>query len=165
MRDFSDDLRQLRTALDEAHQYLRIDDLRDRRPQLETEASRPDLWDDADRARAVTGELSAVTDDLDTYDALESGVEDAETLAEMAREEGDESLVPEVDEVVADLRRRFSALELRSLFTGEHDETDAICELQAGEGGADAQDWANMLLRMYLRWADRRGLETEIEEV
>ena len=165
MRDFSDDLARLRTSLTEAHQYLRIDDLRHQRAELETEASRPDLWDDADRARAVTGELSSLVDDIDAYEGLESGIEDAETLAEMAREEGDESLEPEIESSIAELRERFSRLELRSLFTGEHDEADAIIEVQAGEGGADAQDWANMLLRMYLRWADRRGLATEIEEV
>jgi len=165
MRDFSDDLKDLRTSLGEAHQYLRLDDLRARRPQLETEASRPDLWDDADRARAVTGELASLVDDVEVYESLESGIEDAETLAEMAREEGDESLEPEIAETIGDLRRRFSTLELRSLFTGEHDDADAICEIQSGEGGADAQDWANMLLRMYLRWAERRGLDTELDEV
>ncbi|WCO65569.1 peptide chain release factor 2 [Iamia majanohamensis] len=165
MRDFSDDLAALRTSLAEARQYLRIDDLRDRRPQLETEASRPDLWDDADRGRAVTGELSSVVEDLERYDGLEERISDAETLAELAREEGDESLEPEVEEAIASVRSEFRALELRSLFTGPHDEADAICELQSGEGGADAQDWTNMLLRMYLRWAERRGFATELDEV
>ncbi len=165
MRDFSDDLASLRTSLAEAHQYLRIDDLRDRRSQLETEASRPDLWDDQERARAVTGELSSLVEDVEGYEALEGRISDAETLAEMAREEGDESLEPEVEETIAGVRAQFSALELRSLFTGPHDEADAICELQSGEGGADAQDWTNMLLRMYLRWAERRGLATELDEV
>ncbi|HYI61758.1 MAG TPA: peptide chain release factor 2 [Acidimicrobiales bacterium] len=165
MRDFSDDLSRLRTSLAEARRYLRIDDLRDRRPQLETEASRPDLWDEPDRARAVTGELSSAIEDIELYEGLEGRISDAETLAEMAREEGDESLEPEIAEAVEAVRSDVAALELRSLFTGEHDEADAICELQSGEGGADAQDWANMLLRMYLRWAERRGLDTELDDV
>ena len=165
MRDVSDDIGSLRKRHAEAATYLRVDELRARRPQLETEASRPDLWDDADRARQLTGELSSVTDDLDRYDQLGSRIDDAEMLAELAREEGDESLDAEIEETLAGLAREFSALELRSLFTGEHDENDAICEIQSGEGGADAQDWANMLLRMYLRWAERRGFDVELDEV
>ena len=106
-----------------------------------------------------------MTDDLDRYDQLGSRIDDAEMLAELAREEGDESLDAEIEETLAGLAREFSALELRSLFTGEHDENDAICEVQSGEGGADAQDWANMLLRMYLRWAERRGFDVELDEV
>ena len=165
MRDVSDDISALRRRHDEAATYLKVDELRARRPQLETEASRPDLWDDPDRARTVTGELSSVTDDLDRYDALGSRIDDAETLAELAREEHDDSVAAEIEQALTDLTADFSALELRSLFTGEHDELDAICEVQAGEGGADAQDWANMLLRMYLRWAERRGFDVELDEV
>ena len=92
MRDVSDDISALRRRHDEAATYLKVDELRARRPQLETEASRPDLWDDPDRARTVTGELSSVTDDLDRYDALGSRIDDAETLAELAREEHDDQL-------------------------------------------------------------------------
>lgn len=165
MRDVSDDISALRKRHAEAAQYLKVEELRARRPQLETEASRPDLWDDPDQARQVTGELASVTDDLDLYDALADRIDDVETLAELAREEGDDSVAEEIDAALADLDRDFGALELRSLFTGEHDERDVLCEIQAGEGGADAQDWANMLLRMYLRWAERRGFDVELDEV
>jgi peptide chain release factor 2 len=92
-------------------------------------------------------------------------VEDVETLFELAREEGDDSLEPEIEEGIADIRRRLDDLELRSLFAGEYDEHDAVVEIHAGEGGTDAQDWANMMLRMYLRWAERRGFEVELDEV
>ncbi|HEY4377608.1 MAG TPA: peptide chain release factor 2, partial [Acidimicrobiales bacterium] len=165
MRDVSDDIDALRKRLREAEGYLGIEELRARRPQLETEASRPDLWDDADQARKVTGELSAVSDDLDRFDALTERIEDVETLAELAQEESDDSVAAEIEAALISLATDFSALELRSLFTGEHDENDVICEIQSGEGGADAQDWANMLLRMYLRWAERRGLDVELDEV
>jgi peptide chain release factor 2 len=165
MRDFSDDLADLRRRLDEAATYLRIDELRARLPQLETEAGRPDLWDDQERAKEVNAELSAITDDLGTFDALAGRIEDAETLAEMAREEGDESLEPEIAEAVAQVASDFDRIELRSLFAGEHDERDAICELHSGEGGADASDWAEMLLRMYQRWAARHGFDIEMEAV
>ena len=94
MRDFTDDLAALRTRLAEAAVYLRIDELRARRPQLETEASRPDLWDSPDAARAVTGELSSVAEDLDSFDALADRIDDAETLFELGREESDDSVEP-----------------------------------------------------------------------
>ena len=165
MRDISDEIAALRKRHTEAATYLKVEELRARRPQLEAEASRPDLWDDADRARQVTGELSSVTDDLQRYDQLGERIDDTETLAEMAREEGDDSVAAEIEAALEALAGDFSALELRSLFTGEHDENDAICEVQSGEGGADAQDWANMLLRMYLRWAERKGFDVELAEV
>ena len=165
MRDVSDDISALRKRHAEAATYLKVEELRARRPQLETEASRPDLWDDADRARQVTGELSSVVDDLDQYDRLGARIDDVETLAELAREEHDDSVAAEIETSLAALAADFDGLELRSLFTGEHDELDVICEIQSGEGGADAQDWANMLLRMYLRWAERRGFEVELDEV
>src|SRR5437868_3324500 len=122
MRDFSDDVKALRARLAEAEVYLRVAELRARRPQLETEASRPDLWDDPDQARQVTGELSAVTADLELFDGLVGQVDDAEVLAEMAREEGDESQEPEIAEGVAAVARKLDEVELRSLFAGEHDE-------------------------------------------
>ncbi len=165
MRDFTDDLTGLRRRLDEAAGYLRIDELRGSRPQLETEASRPDLWDDPDRARKINGELSAVTEDLELWDGLAARLDDADTLFELGREESDDSVAPELEATVAAVGDAFDELELRSLFTGEHDEADAICEIQSGEGGADAQDWANMLLRMDLRWAERRGFDVELDEV
>jgi peptide chain release factor 2 len=164
MRDFSDDLSALRKRVADAEAYLRVEELRARRPQLETEASRPDLWDDADAARRVTGELSAVTDDLERYDGMVARLDDAEVLAELAREEGDESQVPEIEESLAGLDRELRGLELRSMFAGEHDEHDALCTIQAGEGGADAQDWAEMLYRMYVRWAQSRGFDVEEED-
>ena len=165
MRDVTDDITALRKRQAEAATYLKVDELRARRPQLETEASRPDLWDEPDQARQVTGELAAVGDDLDRFDALGQRIDDVEVLAELAREEGDDSVAAEIESSLAALAGDFASLELRSLFTGEHDELDVICEVQSGEGGADAQDWANMLLRMYLRWAERRGLDVELDEV
>jgi peptide chain release factor 2 len=145
MRDFSDDIGALRQRLAEAEQYLRIEDLRHRRPQLETEASRPDLWDDQDLARRITGELSSAITDIEAFEALVQQVDDGETLAEMAREEADESQDAEIEAGLASVAARLSELELRSLFSGEHDEVDALCTLSSGEGGADAQDWTEML--------------------
>jgi peptide chain release factor 2 len=115
-------------------------------------------------ARKVTSEMSGVRADVTLFDELAGGLEDTVTLDELAREEGDESQEEEIAAAVADLGRRLGDLELRSLFSGDHDERDAVCEVHAGEGGTDAQDWAEMLLRMYLRWAERRGFATEVDE-
>ncbi len=165
MRDYSDDLATLRRRHEEAGEYLTVDELRERRPQLETEASRPDLWDDPEVARRVTGELSSVVDDLGAYDSLGERIDDVETLFELGREEHDDSVEAEIVNAIAELRAAFDELDLRSLFTGDYDDCAAICEIQSGEGGADSQDWANMLLRMYLRWADKRGFDVSLDEV
>jgi peptide chain release factor 2 len=163
VRDFTDALELTRKRIADAAAYLKVEELRARRPLLETEASRPDLWDDSDVAKRVTGELSTVVDDLDRYERLVRELEDAETLHELAREVDDASQEAEIEAALQSLDKELRGLELRSMFSGEHDERDALCTIQAGEGGADAQDWAEMLYRMYVRWAERRGFEVEEE--
>jgi len=165
VQDFSPRISALRSRLAEAEGYLRVAELRARRPQLETELGRPDLWDDPAIAQGLQREFAEMSDDLDLYDRLESRVDDVDTLAELAREEGDESLEPEIDAELGSLVAEFDRLELRALFTGEYDDRDAIVELNSGAGGVDAQDWAEMLLRMYVRWAERSGMELEIESL
>jgi len=162
MQDFSDDIAALRKRLSEAHGYLGIDDLIVRQPELAELAAQPDLWDDQDEARKITGELSSGTDDIELYNRLDEEIQDTETLAELAAEEDDESLVEEIVSSVGAIAEKFEALELRALFQGEFDERDAVCKVQAGEGGTDSQDWAEMLIRMYMKWAERRGFELEV---
>jgi peptide chain release factor 2 len=162
MADLTEELRRLQTELAEAEHYLRIGELRGRLPQLETEMSRPDLWDDAERARAVQTEFTAVRDDLDLYDRLSAGVDDAETMWELSREEGDASLEGEAVELIASLRNELAELELRALFTGPYDEGDAVCEVHSGAGGTDSQDWAEMLFFMYRKWAQNQGFDFEV---
>jgi peptide chain release factor 2 len=163
MQDFTPRITALRTRLEETAGYLRVDDLRARRPQLETELARPDLWDDASAAQALQREFAELSDDLDLYDDLHERVSDVATLHELAREEGDESLSEEIERELAALESEFSRLELRALFTGQYDDCDAILDVNSGAGGVDAQDFAEMLLRMYQRWAERRGFSTELE--
>jgi peptide chain release factor 2 len=165
MRDFSDDLAELRRRVEGARGYLNIDAARTRIAELEVEVSKPDLWDDQDRAKKVNSELSQLSEDVAVVDGLDGTVSDLETLAELAREEGDESVESEIDGGINALSRELDTLELRALFTGDYDERDAIVTVNSGAGGTDAQDWTDMLLRMYLRWAERRGFATEIDEV
>mgnify|MGYP003882992729 CR=1 FL=1 len=165
MRDFSEELTELHRRVADARSYLRIDAAEARLTELEIEASKPDLWDDPDAARLVNTELARVKEDIDLIADLEGRCSDVETLSELGREEGDESVEPEVAAGIADLVGELDRLELRALFTGEHDERDAICEVHSGAGGTDAADWAQMLLRMYMRWGERRDFDVELDEV
>jgi len=165
MRNFDDDLAALRKRVDEAEGYLDLAGKRLRLAELEEAIAKPDLWDDQDHARAVTTEYGRIGDDVKLVGDLTARVEDAATLYQLALEEGDESQAAELEHEVGALARELDQLELRSLFTGEYDELEAVCELHAGEGGTDAQDWTEMLLRMYLRWAERRGFGFELDEV
>jgi peptide chain release factor 2 len=168
-RDFHSELEALAERLSEAERYLGLDKLEARRAELEADAARPDLWDDADNARAVTKELGRVSADLDQLVGLRGALDDARALLELTEEsaaEGsrDAPLETELVETVDGLGVRLGALELQSLFSGEYDELDAVCEVHAGAGGTDAQDWTEMMLRMYQRWAERRGFTVEVDE-
>jgi peptide chain release factor 2 len=163
-RDPRAELEDLAGRLRDAEGYLGLDRLTIRQGELEEEASRPDLWEDSAHAREVTTELGRVTADVEALQDLSRRLDDAGALLELIEEEDGDSLKGELSDAVAELDKRLGELELRSLFSGEYDERDAIVELHAGAGGTDAQDWCEMLLRMYLRWAERRGMEVEVDE-
>ncbi len=161
-------LTELRRRFEAAAGYLRLDELRTRLAGLELEVAAPDLWSDSERARQVTTAYGRVKSDVDRLESLGHRLDDAVALHELATEEGGEALAgiaDELEQAAEGIEQELSDLELRSLFAGEHDERDAVAEIHAGAGGTDAQDWAEMLLRMYLRWAERRGFEVELDEV
>jgi peptide chain release factor 2 len=116
-------------------------------------------------AQKVTREYGQAKGDLDVLDRLGTAVWDLSILYELGVDEDDDSVEAELLGGLAAIGEELERLELRSLFTGEHDESDAVCEIHAKDGGTDAQDWAQMLVRMYNRWAERRGFDFEIEEV
>ncbi len=107
--------------------------------------------------KRVNTEYSNVKDDVDTFDSLSSRLDDAEVLHEMAREEDDASQETDIEAEIGSVATELDQLELRSLFTGEHDDSPCIVQINAKDGGVDAQDFAEMLLRMYARWAEQRG--------
>jgi len=162
VRDFTDDLREQRRRLDEAADYLNIAVGRDRLVELESEMQRPDLWDDAELAKRVNTEYSNVKDDVDTFDGLSNRLDDADVLHEMAREEDDASQEADIEAEIGSVAGELDGLELRSLFTGEHDDSPCIVQINAKDGGVDAQDFAEMLLRMYARWAEQRGFNISL---
>ena len=169
LRDALGTLEELEERWGAAREYLKIDVRRERHHELTEAAADPDLWNDQDHAREVTTELGRLGADLEGFDALRTGLDDAEVLADFSREalaggEADWSLLEELTSTVDALGQQIAALELQSLFSGQYDENDAIVELHAGAGGTDAQDWTEMLLRMYIRWAERRGFGVEVDE-
>jgi peptide chain release factor 2 len=122
----------------------------------------PGFWDDQERAASVSAEHAAVSRRLETFRSLERDIEDLEALEEMAAE--DDSIASELDEQRASIDSRLAELEEARLFSGEYDRGDAVVTVNAGAGGTDSQDWAEMLLRMEMRWAERRGMKVELKE-
>ena len=165
MRDYSDDLKELKRRLGEAEGYLRVEPNRARLKELEQEVARPDLWDDQELAKKVNTEYANIKADIDYFDGLSRELEDADVLHDLAREVDDASQEPDIDAAIMSITSKLDQLDLRSLFTGEHDEADCIVQINAKDGGVDAQDWAEMLLRMYGRWAERRGFNFEVDGI
>ena len=165
MRDFSNDLTEIRRRVSEAFVYLKVEAGGERMKVLEIDVARPDLWDDQDNAKKVNTEYVNLKADLDDFAQLSGSVDDLEVLHEMAREIDDASQEPDLENGINGVRSRLDALELRSLFTGVHDEMDAIVQINAKDGGVDAQDWSEMLLRMYTRWAERSNFAIEIGDI
>jgi peptide chain release factor 2 len=135
---------------------------RDRYGELQQLAGEPGLWDDPDRARQVTTELSRVEGEILRYERLVERMDDLEVLDELAAEEDDAASAAEVAAGLREVEAELDRLEVATMLSGEHDHEDAIVSIHAGEGGVDAMDWAQMLQRMYLRWAERRGFEAEV---
>jgi peptide chain release factor 2 len=130
---------------------------------LELEMGRPDFWEDSERAAAISGEHARATRRLEGFRALQADVADLDGLVELGAE--DASLQHEVDEQIASVASRLAELEEQRLFSGRYDAGDALVTVNAGAGGTDAQDWAEMVLRMEMRWAERRGFGVELLEV
>jgi peptide chain release factor 2 len=162
------ELEELGARLEAASVYLHVDEQRAALVRLEVDIAAPELWSDAPRAREVTAAYGRAKSLVDGVDDLTRRLRDASDLYEMAVEEGPDAVASVADEIEAAIGlvgRSLDDLELRSLFSGEHDERDAVAEIHAGAGGTDAQGWAEMMLRMYLRWAERRGFSVEVDEV
>jgi len=125
----------------------------------------PGVWDDPARGQRLTTQLARLNDDVGRYDRLLRQLEDVRLTDELLSTEEDPELSSELERKVAALEAELDRVELANLLSGEYDEGDAVASLHAGAGGIDSQDWAEMLLRMYLRWAEREGLEAELDEV
>ena len=125
--------------------------------ELENEMARPDLWDDREKAERVSKEKSSLESELNLHARLASSLDDADVLLELADEADDDDTRREALEKFDEIAATLDDAELRQLLGGEHDKANAILSINSGAGGTDACDWAEMLMRMYLRWAERHG--------
>ncbi len=132
---------------------------------MNRELEDPDVWNDPDYAQKLGRERSTLEGVVSTIDNLEAGVEDASVLLDMAVEEDDQDSVDAVQLELEELETQLAALEFRRMFSGEMDPNSAFLDIQSGSGGTEAQDWANILLRMYLRWGEDKGFKVELLEV
>ena len=156
---------ELRKRLDEARDFLDLDTKDKELVELRQKASSPDLWNDPEEARAVSRRLSRYEGLFEKVDGLASQIEDAEVLLELAAEEADEDSRQEAIEQLKQASKTLDDLELESLYFDEYDDADAILSVHAGAGGVDAQDWAEMLARMYQRYMADAGFAVTVEEV
>ncbi|MGB4073317.1 peptide chain release factor 2 [Pseudomonas sp.] len=145
--------------------YLDYDHKHDRLVEVNRELEDPSVWNNPEYAQNLGRERASLALIVDTLDDLHGSLADSRDLLDMAVEENDEGAVEDVVSEVERLRGILEKLEFRRMFSGEMDPNNAYLDIQAGSGGTEAQDWANILLRMYLRWADKRGFSAEIVEL
>ncbi|MGR5293907.1 peptide chain release factor 2 [Vibrio mediterranei] len=145
--------------------YLDYDAKKERLEEVNAELEQPDVWNEPERAQALGKERASLEAVVETIDQLDQGVEDVDGLLELAVEEEDQETFDEIEPELAELEAKLAKLEFRRMFSGDHDASDCYIDLQSGSGGTEAQDWTNMMLRMYLRWAESKGFKTEVIEV
>ncbi|MGZ7021840.1 MAG: peptide chain release factor 2 [Ilumatobacteraceae bacterium] len=156
------DIAALDSTLTSVERVLDLDGLRARIEKLEHEASDPNLWNDQARAQQVTSELSHAQGELRRVEDLRRRLDDLPVLYELAAEEGSTDELAETDAELKSLRDDIEAIEVRTLLAGEYDEREALLTIRSGAGGVDAADWAEMLMRMYVRWAEKHKYPVEV---
>jgi peptide chain release factor 2 len=160
--DVVEELKELDQTLSSVEAVMDLDVLRRELAQLNEQAAAPDLWDDQDRAQQVTSRLSYVQGELNRVETLRRRLDDLAVLFELAESEADAETRGEAETELASIRKAMGELEVRTLLSGEYDQREALVTIRAEAGGVDAADFAEMLLRMYLRWAERHGYPAEV---
>jgi len=162
--EFSEEIPSLRTTMENILAVVQPDKLREQIAELNEKAAAPDLWDDPSAAQAVTSALSHRQSELDRVTQMSERIDDLEAMVDMAAEDPDEGadILAEAEADLEKLRKDLGDLEIRTLLDGEYDERNAVITIRSGAGGVDAADFAEILLRMYLRWAERHGYPTKV---
>ena len=160
--DFAGHLHGIKATLTSIEKVLDLDKMRAEIAELQVQVGAPDLWDDQVNAQRVTGRLSALQSELERTTGLRQRIEDLEVLVELSQEEGDAESLAEAETELGRIHRSVDALEVRTLLSGEYDERDALVSIRSGAGGVDAADFAEMLMRMYIRWAERHRYTVEV---
>jgi peptide chain release factor 2 len=161
-RDYDAEIKQLQATMHTIEQVLDVPAMRKEIAELGEQVAAPDLWDDQANATRVTGRLSALQGEVDRFAALSGRVDDLAIMVEMAQEEGDADAMAEADAELARLHKAVEALEVRTLLAGEYDGREALVTIRSGAGGVDAADFAEMLMRMYVRWAEQHKYPVEV---
>lgn len=150
-----EELRDLKSALGYDNLVREIE-------ELETKASAPGFWDDLENSQKILQRTGKLKNTVETYNSLMSSFDDLQVLIEMGDEEGDLSLIEEIETSITDFENGLASLRLQTLLTGEYDKNNAILTFHAGAGGTEAMDWVSMLVRMYTRWTERHGFKTQL---
>ncbi|MGM1050439.1 peptide chain release factor 2 [Paenibacillus sp. N3/727] len=155
------DLREISKKLTNLRGSLDLDLKQEMIANFEEKMAAPDFWDDNEKAQSLIAEMNAVKSSVDQYEKLQQDYDDAVVMIELADEEGDDTLSGEIGESIKEIVRRVEEFELQQLLNQPYDKLNAILELHPGAGGTESQDWGQMLLRMYTRWAEKRGFKVE----
>ncbi|GAB2617386.1 peptide chain release factor 2 [Streptomyces capparidis] len=160
--DVSEELKSLTSTMESIEAVLDLDKIRADIAALEEQAAAPDLWDDVENAQKVTSRLSYLQGELRRVEGLRGRIDDVQVLFELAEGEDDAETREEAERELAAVRKAVDELEVRTLLSGEYDAREALVNIRAEAGGVDAADFAEQLMRMYLRWAERHGYPTEV---
>jgi peptide chain release factor 2 len=160
--DIDTQIKHLQATMHTIEQVLDLDRMRKEMADLAQQVSAPDLWDDQANAQRVTGRLSVLQGELDRFTGLQSRLDDLALLVQLGQEEGDAESLAESEKELRRMQKAVELLEVRTLLSGEYDVRDALLTIRSGAGGVDAADFAEMLMRMYTRWAERNNYGVEI---
>lgn len=163
-RDFDTEIKQLRATMHTVEQVLDIDGMRVEIADLGDQVAAPDLWDDQSNATRVTGRLSTLQGTVDRFVGLGERIEDLGALVELGQEADDAETMAEAEAELVRIKKSVEALEVRTLLNGEYDAREALVSLRSGAGGVDAADFTEMLMRMYVRWAEQHDYPVEVFE-
>ena len=160
--DLSESIKSLSATLTSIEMVLDLPKISAEIAELQEQVGAPDLWDNQENAQRVTGRLSTLQAQVDRVESLRGRLEDAEVLVELAAEEADPDSLADAPTEIGRLTDLIDSLEVRTLLSGEYDEREALVSIRSGAGGVDAADFAEMLQRMYIRWAERHGYPVEV---
>ena len=160
--DFTQAIGEARAKYESIAKALDVDRLKADIKDLETQAAAPGLWDDPENAQKITSRLSAAESQLKRLNSASQRIDDVETLVELGHEEGDQDSLDEAQSEIGEIQKDLDQMEIQTLLDGEYDERSAVVTIRSGAGGVDAADFAQMLLRMYLRYCERNGFKAKV---
>ena len=162
LEQYAQDVAGIRKSLLAAGEALHIDHIKEQIDELTEEMNQPEFWNDTERSTLVNQKLGSLKNKVAHYEKLLSSADDIEVMMDLAKEENDDDMVAEVGEELSRLKEQTDALELETLMRGDYDDSDAILSLHAGAGGTEAQDWTQMLYRMYTRYCEKMGFTVKV---